>query len=228
MNAMTPPKINLLVKFGGSISERGTKEQFKQLCATLHELFFTQERFIIMPGGGEFAEVVREKQVKYNFSDETAHWMAIHAMNQYGLFIQDNLKQAKVVEINEEEITSIAEKSIPILNVINYMKQQSKLEHTWNATSDAIATEVAAYLGIKRIIFLKDIDGVYIKNQLQQEVSTYQIEHLEVSPLDKITPKLLRENHIKAIIINGLYPKRIKEFLISKSKIICTEIILER
>ena len=225
MNALASSKIDLLIKFGGSISERGTKEQFEQLCKTLQEIYFTLEKFIIIPGGGEFAETVRKNQIKYNFSDETAHWMAIQAMEQYGILIQDCLKRAKMIEI-EEEISKITDKAIPILNVINYMKQQSKLEHTWNATSDAIATEVAAYLGIKRIIFLKDIDGVYINNQLQQEVTTNQLEGLENSPFDKITPKLLRENHIKAIIVNGLYPKRIKEFL-SKSEIICTEIIYE-
>ncbi|MHA1586567.1 MAG: hypothetical protein ACTSUW_04440, partial [Candidatus Heimdallarchaeota archaeon] len=76
-------KIDTIIKFGGSITERGTLKQIVLLGKTLSTLFDCKQNFALIPGGGFFAEFVRETQEKYDLDDEQAHWMAIQAMEQH-------------------------------------------------------------------------------------------------------------------------------------------------
>src|SRR5260370_41527482 len=39
---------------------------------------------VVVPGGGPFADAVRDSQPKIGFDDEAAHHMALLAMEQYG------------------------------------------------------------------------------------------------------------------------------------------------
>ena len=42
---------------------------------------------ILVPGGGEFADSIRNIQNNSNFNDEIAHKLALLAMAQYGYFL---------------------------------------------------------------------------------------------------------------------------------------------
>ncbi|HUU78692.1 MAG TPA: hypothetical protein VMX55_10125 [candidate division Zixibacteria bacterium] len=218
-------KINYLIKFGGSLSEKGTSEQLMQLGKILNKIYFTNQKFVILPGGGEFAEKVRQSQKRLLFSDEAAHWMAIKAMELHALLLQDFIPNSIVLKINSLENLDILNKNIPILKVMDFMRRDSKLEHNWNVTSDAIAIEIANYLGLRKIIFLKDIDGINRDGELIPKIKASDLKKMQNIPLDKKSPNLLIKNHIKAIIINGLYPERIEKFLKDGTKNICTEIV---
>ncbi|NHJ04606.1 MAG: hypothetical protein EAX90_07270 [Candidatus Heimdallarchaeota archaeon] len=225
MVTLQSEKIDYLIKFGGSLSEKGTSEQLMQLGKTLNKIYFTNQKFVILPGGGEFAEKIRMSQKRLQFSDETAHWMAIKAMEIHALLLQDFIPNSIVIEINALENLDILNEKIPILKVMDFMRNHSKLEHNWNVTSDAIAIDFAYYLGLKRIIFLKDVDGINRKGQLIPKITASDLKGMKNTPLDISSPNLLIKNHIKAIIINGFYPDRIEKFLKDETKIICTEIV---
>ena len=74
-----------VIKFGGSITERGSIQQIESIGRILAEIFALKKNFVIVPGGGSFAEEVRRMQNKFHFSDEQAHWMAVYAMEQHAL-----------------------------------------------------------------------------------------------------------------------------------------------
>ena len=44
---------------------------------------------LVVPGGGAFADVVRDVYGKCDLSDDAAHWMALLAMDQYGYYMSD-------------------------------------------------------------------------------------------------------------------------------------------
>ena len=77
--------IEVVVKFGGSLS-RGAGLQ--KLCRQLAGLG-RQHRLLVVPGGGSFADTVRDYDKCYGLSNATAHWMAILAMDQYGYLLAD-------------------------------------------------------------------------------------------------------------------------------------------
>jgi aspartokinase-like uncharacterized kinase len=76
-----------VIKVGGSLS-RG--ERLGPLCQRLAALG-RQHPLLVVPGGGAFADTVREYDQRYRLSDHAAHWMAVLAMDQYGYLLCDRL-----------------------------------------------------------------------------------------------------------------------------------------
>jgi len=217
-------KIDTIIKFGGSITERGTLKQIVLLGKTLSTLFDCKQNFALIPGGGFFAEFVRETQEKYDLDDEQAHWMAIQAMEQHASFLLKFIPNSFLHDFSCKDFESSIFDKLPILRVMKYMRTESDLEKTWNATSDAIATEIAVKIKAEKLVFLKDIDGIIVKDKLVKKITIQELLELKISPLDNNTPKILQRKNIKAYIINGLIRDRIENLLEGK-EFIGTEII---
>lgn len=78
-----------VIKFGGSLLES------PELGAWLDCLRACAERaLVLVPGGGRFADAVRDSQKAIGFSDPTAHDMALLGMAQYGLVLAERLSGA--------------------------------------------------------------------------------------------------------------------------------------
>jgi len=221
--------ITQVVKFGGSLTEKGTIKQISTLGKAIKESFDKNPSFLIVPGGGIFAENVRIAQQRYGFDDETAHWLAVNAMDQHALILHYFIPNSILMDYTE--LTNLSKNkeqkltSIPILRVSNFMKTTSKLKHSWDTTSDAIAAEITANLHIRKIIFLKDIDGVIIDDNLVPVIATNDLRRLSSSPIDKNTPEILRKNNITGYIINGFIGTRVKNMLLAKKLSVMTKIV---
>ncbi|NHK30317.1 MAG: hypothetical protein FK730_03125 [Asgard group archaeon] len=220
----TIKQFDTLIKVGGSISEKDSFEQLRILGQTLNEIYLQHKDIIILGGGGIFAETIRQLQKEMHFSDETAHWMAIYGMEQYALILKEIIPQSHLIDVFQLEKQQKEMENLPILKISNFMKKTSNLEHTWNATSDAIACEVAFYLNLKKIIFVKDVDGIFVENKIVSEITVNQLIKLNSSPLDPLTPNLLKRMNLEAYVINGFHPKRIEDCL-KGNKVQCTKII---
>ncbi|NHJ84832.1 MAG: hypothetical protein FK734_05185 [Asgard group archaeon] len=223
---MDQTSVDTLIKIGGSITENGTLKQLLELGEELNYCFKSIKKFVVVPGGGRFAEEVRVSQKRNHFNDETAHWMAIHAMEQHALLLSHYISNSYIAYDLSIITREIEEgNKIPIISVLDFMRTKSKLPHSWAATSDAIAVEIANHLNFNQIIFVKDIDGVIVDNAVMPVITTESIRKLENSPLDPITPDLLEKSSLKTWIINGFKSKRIQEILMNKENIIATKIM---
>jgi aspartokinase-like uncharacterized kinase len=217
--------IDTLIKIGGSISENSSRKQIETLGQVLYDIYINLKKFLVSSGGGIFAELIRKLQKDFRFSDEIAHWMAIYGMEQHSLFLKEFIPNSILIEVKDyKKISASQSNNVPILKVMDFMRENSSLMHNWDSTSDAIACEIAIYLDFKQIIFLKDIDGVYVNGKIVPEISIDELLSLKTSPLDPTTPMLLKERNITSYIINGLNPLRLKDFINGK-EIICTKII---
>jgi aspartokinase-like uncharacterized kinase len=178
----------LVVKLGGSL--------YHQVAEIVPLLCKSERPLLVVPGGGLFADAVRKEQVV----DDSAHWMAIAAMEQYAWVIAS-------LGMRTTDILAVPETTAVFLPYIS-MRQQDPLPHSWNVTSDSIAAWIAAELGIDLLV-LKSIDGISLKGILQDRVSM-PIENDVVDPF--FIPFVL--NHrIKTTIINGKSGGRIEKFL---------------
>jgi len=72
----------LVVKLGGSFAASRKLVQWIEVLAD-----HGGGRTVIVPGGGQFADIVRTAQKQWCFADDIAHQMAIYAMVQYGLML---------------------------------------------------------------------------------------------------------------------------------------------
>jgi 5-(aminomethyl)-3-furanmethanol phosphate kinase len=188
----------LVVKLGGSLYER-VPELMPVFQQSLRPL-------LIVPGGGRYADKVREAQV----SDDNAHWMAILAMNQYGSYIMS-------FGLNTTDLLKIPKKTVVFLP-FRCTKYYDPLPHTWDVTSDTIAAWVAGKLGLE-LLMLKSVDGIWINGKIASTI-THSIETDVVDPC--CIPYILN-NGIRTTIINGSAPETVTRFLRGEA-VSCTRI----
>jgi len=183
----------IIIKLGGSLIQRA-RTIVKSLIEYTNS---TDETIIIVPGGSKFADTVR----RVDPGQESAHWMAILAMEQYGYFLADETG-AELIDSLE-----IPDKGTYVLLPYNILKEKDELPHTWDVTSDTIAAWVAFQLGA-RFIKVTDVDGIYLNGMLQKEVHAFEIIGKETC-VDAELPIFLMRRKINCEIINGNFPGRL-------------------
>jgi len=183
----------IIIKLGGSLIQRA-RTIVKSLIEYTNS---TDETIIIVPGGSIFADTVR----RVDPGQESAHWMAILAMEQYGYFLADETG-AELIDSLE-----IPDKGTYVLLPYNILKEKDELPHTWDVTSDTIAAWVAFQLGA-RFIKVTDVDGIYLNGMLQKEVHAFEIIGKETC-VDAELPIFLMRRKINCEIINGNFPGRL-------------------
>ena len=188
----------LVVKVGGSLFH-GIPTLVPVLKASKHPL-------VLIPGGGPFADTVRQCKV----DNDTAHWMAVAAMEQYGWFIASH-GIPEMTEIGNTVTTAVF---LPY----RFCLLNDVMPHTWDVSSDTIAACVAGSLHLD-ILLLKSVDGISINGVLQQQVTG----PVDSDVTDPFFIPYVMKNRIHATIINGSYPDRVEKYL--KGDLVpCTEI----
>ena len=178
----------LIVKVGGSL--------FHHVSDLVPVLNDSKRPLLIIPGGGPFADMVRQCEV----DNDTGHWMAISAMEQFGRFIASHgIPITTIVGIPG---------STTVLLPYQYFIQNDVLPHTWNVTSDSIAAWVAGNLHLD-LLLLKSVDGILINGTLQKRVAA----PVESDIVDPFFIPFVIKNRIKSTIVNGSHPDRVGKFL---------------
>jgi aspartokinase-like uncharacterized kinase len=111
-------------------------------------------RLVVVPGGGPFADTVRDLDRRFQLSDDAAHWMAILAMDQYAHLLASRLDNAVLVEM-PQDIVAARPNQIPILAPSRWLMQADPLPHSWDVTSDSIAAWVAREIGAPQLVIVK-------------------------------------------------------------------------
>lgn len=181
----------IIVKIGGKILEdpedlNATISQFRQL---LYDKEIIQ-KIVIIPGGGSYANFIRKLDKKLdicgsyanfiskidkrlNIGNELAHWMGIYAMEYNGMEISKKYSDIKCIK-NFGELQGLlrkkTEKLFSIFFPYDFLFEVDELPHGWDVTSDAITLYIAHKLNLKECFLIKNVDGIYIKNQNQIEI----------------------------------------------------------
>jgi aspartokinase-like uncharacterized kinase len=149
------PKIETVVKLGGALLAH--VEHFDAALATIR-VAATPRPLLIVPGGGPFADAVRDVDRRLRLGDDAAHWMAVLAMDQYAHLIAGKLAAAVIVagagEI-AEAINARPREHVPVLAPYRWLRDTDPLPHSWDVTSDSIAAWVAGRVGARRLVLVK-------------------------------------------------------------------------
>ena len=212
--------MTLIVKVGGSLLARGRDlVRFLRDYAEKKGLFL-----IVVPGGGPFVELIKELSERRSISDDTAHWMAVLGMHQYGFFLADGEISIPLVE-SIEEIRNAGH--ICIVLPYRILKADDSLPHTWDVTSDTIAAFIAHKVGEKSFIKVTDVDGILtVGGSLIERVHAEELIESGVGCIDAELPRFLVRTHMSCVIVNGNFPERIIE-VIEGREAICTSIVLQ-
>lgn len=125
-----------------------------RVCAELSRAS-RNHRLLVVPGGGPFADAVREFERRVGISADAAHWMAILAMDQYAHVLAGRIAGAVLVDEPGAAKESVAPGRAVVLAPSRWMRSADVLPHSWDATSDSIAAFVAGALDAVRLILIK-------------------------------------------------------------------------
>jgi hypothetical protein len=182
----------IVVKMGGSLYNR-VPDLVPVLLAAGRPLF-------IVPGGGMFADAVRKSRV----DNDSAHWMAIASMDQYGWFIASQ-------GITTTALLQSPDRPVVFLPYCS-MRQHNPLPHSWDVTSDSIAAWTSDVLGLD-LLLLKSVDGILENGSLMKQVKI----PVKTEVVDPFFIPFVLEKKVKTTIINGCRADRVEKFLRGKT-----------
>jgi aspartokinase-like uncharacterized kinase len=210
--------MDAVIKIGGSLAEN--PERLRALCTKLSE-FAKKYAIIVVPGGGRFADVVRDFDQHFTLSSGISHRMAILGMDQFGLLLSQIIPNSCATYLLSDAKQLSEIKVVPIFLPSRLMFQEDPLENSWNVTSDSIAAYVASRLHVAKVLLVTDVDGIFTEDPRKHADATL-IERLSAEELlklnkrtsvDSFLPKLLLDVQVDCYVVNGKHPERIEAIL---------------
>ena len=210
--------MDAVVKVGGSLAE--DPERLIDLCAKLSGLAKNYE-LVVVPGGGRFADVVRDSDKHFNLSSEISHRMAILGMDQFGLLLAQITPNSCATYLLDDAKQLSETEVVPVFLPSRLMFKENPLENSWDVTSDSIAAYVASRLLAAKVLLVTDVDGIFTKDpkkhsdaMLIEKLSAEELLKLNKrTSVDSFLPKLLLEAPIDCYVVNGKYPERLEAIL---------------
>jgi len=172
----------LVVKLGGSL--------YNNVPALVPVLTQSPHPLLIVPGGGPFANAVRQADL----DDETAHWEAIAAMDQYGKYLASFGLPVTEQLVQPGKAT--------VFLPLRCLRERDPHPHSWDVTSDTIAAWVAAELGLD-LLLLKSVDGIRAEGRILDQVN----RRVTTDVVDPLFIPFVLEHGVKTTIINGSRPE---------------------
>jgi aspartokinase-like uncharacterized kinase len=210
--------VDAVVKVGGSLAEE--PEQLIALCAKLSAL---AEKYglVVVPGGGRFADVVRDSDERFNLSSGVSHRMAILGMDQFGMLLAQ-ITPNSCATYSLEDARQLAEtEAAPIFLPSRLLFKKDPLKNSWDVTSDSIAAYVAGRLQAAKLVLVTDVDGIFTEDPktsedavLMERVSPEELLKMNKrTSVDAFLAKLLAESPVDCYVVNGSYPERVEAVL---------------
>ena len=139
-----------VVKVGGSLARDPVLAEWMSLFASLG-----RGRVVLVPGGGAFADLVREHQSRWRFPDVTAHTMALLAMAQYGWMLQSFSPALACATSCGSIHRALREDRVAVWLPFELTGELPAELASWDVTSDSLAAWLAARLPASRLFLIK-------------------------------------------------------------------------
>ncbi|MGV9172074.1 MAG: hypothetical protein ACOC44_05575 [Promethearchaeia archaeon] len=155
----------ILAKVSGKIIE--DKEQSKDLIDQCKKIVYNHQyldTIILIPGGGNTANLIRYIDHKLDVGDELVHWMAILAMDFNADQIHRKFSSVILIENLQELKKTIEEKKrgIYLFKPFSFLYNEDFLPHSWDITSDSIALSISHRLNLSTCFLIKNVEGIFL------------------------------------------------------------------
>lgn len=146
-----------IIKLGGSLLGSSELGHWLKVLAKNHD-----ESTVIVPGGGLFADAVREAQKLSGISDACAHRLAVLAMDQFGILLAGMNQALATASEAQEILQKTALKQTVIWLPSRMVLADTRIPMHWQITSDSLSAWLAAKLNADQLILIK---SVHLQNQ---------------------------------------------------------------
>ncbi len=137
----------IVVKLGGSLYDLlDLGERVTALLAC-----YTDHRFLIFPGGGDAADLVRQWQPRFGWTDAVAHDVAIAALDFNAVMLANILPRGCMIRDRNEAVQAWQCGASPVLAPAYFLREAEQLHpttvlpHNWEVTSDSLAAWTALH-----------------------------------------------------------------------------------
>lgn len=157
----------IVLKVGGSLY---LSDCLKEWLTNLG-LDFDQP-IIIVPGGGPFADQVREAAAKWQLANHCAHDMAVMGMQQFAHLMQGlNNKLPLIRSISELHHADIFNRAV-IWAPYNDVVRADDIDKDWRTTSDSLALWLASKLAADHLCLVKSapVTGKQLTQLVDSEI----------------------------------------------------------
>ena len=139
-----------IIKLGGSLAKGIELKNWLRLIAEQGH-----GKLVIVPGGGVFADCVRQEQKRLDLHETIAHEMAVQAMKQMALVFQGLQPDLVIADSIEQMHQDLSKNKVVIWSPdIEWLNNQ-QIPATWNISSDSLAAILASRLDAERLILIK-------------------------------------------------------------------------
>ena len=141
----------IVIKIGGSLAESG------RLDGVLEKIAAASRPVIVVPGGGAFADKVRDLQTVLRFDDRSAHRLAILGMHQMAEFYFKMQPRLAPADSLEGFARVLAAGLVPVWLPLQMCQDDETIPADWSITSDGLAARLAERLGSLPVVLLKSV-----------------------------------------------------------------------
>jgi aspartokinase-like uncharacterized kinase len=201
-----------VVKVGGGLAREAGDGALRALCAQI-ALAGARHPLLVVPGGAHFADTVREHDRRFGLRPQTAHWMAILAMDQFGWALADLIPGAE----RRVDLGPVRAGVVSVLLPTALLAESDPLPESWAVTSDSIAAWVAGAAGAGRLVLVKPVAGLYRTwppaGEPIAQLTVDELAALAPEGVDAHLPAALRAAGVETWVIGGREPGRLAELL---------------
>ncbi|MGZ9409854.1 MAG: amino acid kinase family protein [Methylocystis sp.] len=192
----------LVVKLGGSLHASPALDDW------LAALKRYPPPLTIVPGGGPFADAVRAAQPTMRYDDETAHAMAVLAMEQYALALANRDDSLELAASRDAIAAAHTRGQIALWRPSAMVAAADDIAPSWDVTSDSLAAWLAKKMGACALALLKSVDvgdGPLPSEIIRKGVVDPALpDYLDGTPLFIAGPSSLP--HAAALLADGVPP----------------------
>ena len=140
----------IVIKLGGSAYQHPCLPTW---LTQLQHLSLTVP-IILVPGGGPFADAVRQAQSDLRFDDPTAHRMAIIAMRQFGLALLNLSPRSRPFQLSDPMPTTLS------IWLPDDTISDNGLPQSWDVSADSLALWLAQTIQAHQLYLIKHTDDI--------------------------------------------------------------------
>lgn len=139
-----------IIKLGGSLQD---SEYLQPWLDAIVE--HGPGRAVVVPGGGRFADAVREAQRRFGFDDAEAHRAAVRAMEEYADVLHQ-LAPRLTPARDAAGIRAVLDRGgVPLWLPCAMIIDNPEVPESWDVTSDSLALWLAQELALQGLVLVK-------------------------------------------------------------------------